>query len=167
MHWRHRAAILGPWGLGGQSHCFVHACDLRCLRPRAPGTFLTTVFKRNPIDPQSEGALILWRHMHKVYIHCTNTVCRTTKTIEHYHTGSHPGLYIFLAGGGGGGGGGAIKCHDAMRALKKSRGRGLTHFFLTLTSWGRGRVHLHERRGGGGGVRKGHNHFQMHKIQYI
>ena len=30
---------------GGQSHCLVHAC--------ATGTFLTTAFTHNPIDPQA------------------------------------------------------------------------------------------------------------------
>ena len=31
--------------VGGQSHCLVRAC--------ATGTFLTTAFKHNPIDPQA------------------------------------------------------------------------------------------------------------------
>ena len=31
--------------VGGQSHCLVHAC--------ATGTFLTTAFTHNPIDPQA------------------------------------------------------------------------------------------------------------------
>ena len=38
--------------VGGQSHCFVHACD---LRPRATGTFLTTAFTHNPSDPQARA----------------------------------------------------------------------------------------------------------------
>ena len=43
--------------VGGQRHCFVRACDMRCLRPRAPGTFLTTAFTRNPLvlTPNAQG----------------------------------------------------------------------------------------------------------------
>ena len=43
--------------VGGQSHCFVRAFNMRCLRPCAPGTFLTTAFTRNPLvlTPNARG----------------------------------------------------------------------------------------------------------------
>ena len=67
--------------VGGQSHCLVRAC--------ATGTFLTTAFTRNPIDPPSSGALLFlrwrdvicirsvvpWIYVHSSLIHCRTLIC--------------------------------------------------------------------------------------------